>query len=158
VVKVIPRHVVPGDDKLHGIAIALDGDGDRTPEDDADTNPLYGDTGYNYYSVEVVQRMGYDSYSPDSGVLIAMNTGAIGDRDQLPLNEARRGGGRGGRGGGAPRGGGPRSAGARDGDLRDGDSREGDSREGDSREGDPLDPGQGAARGRGSSRGALSGP
>jgi M6 family metalloprotease-like protein len=100
VVKVIPRNVVPGRDKLHGIAIALDGEGDRTPEDNADTNPLYGGTGYNYYTVEVVQRMGYDSYSPDSGVLIAMNTGSIGDRERLPLNEARRRGGRGGRRGG----------------------------------------------------------
>jgi M6 family metalloprotease-like protein len=97
VVKVIPRNVVPGHDRLHGIAIALDGDGDRTPEDNLDTNPLYGGTGYNYYTVEAIQRMGYDSYSPDSGVLISMNTGSIGDRERLPLNEARRRGGRGGR-------------------------------------------------------------
>ena len=41
--------------------------------------------------MEVVQRMGYDSYSPDSGVLLAMNTGTIGDRDEMPLNEAHGG-------------------------------------------------------------------
>ena len=28
---------------------------------------------YNFYTVEVVQRMGYDSYTPDSGVLLAKN-------------------------------------------------------------------------------------
>ncbi|MEX2317611.1 MAG: hypothetical protein WD669_10705 [Pirellulales bacterium] len=100
VAKIIPRNVVPGADKLHGIAIALDGDGDRTSPDNVDTNPYYGGTGYNYYTIEVVQRMGYDSYSPDSGVLLAMNTGSIGDRERLPLNEARRRGGRGRRGGG----------------------------------------------------------
>jgi hypothetical protein len=101
VAKIIPRNVVPGTDKLHGIAIALDGDGDRTPADNPDTNPYYGGTGYNYYTMEVIQRMGYDSYSPDSGVLLAMNTGSIGDRNTLPLNEARRRGGRGGRRGAA---------------------------------------------------------
>jgi M6 family metalloprotease-like protein len=97
VAKVIPRNVVPGADRLHGIAIALDGEGDRKPEDDANTNPLYGGVGYNYYTMEAIQRFGYDSYSPDSGVLIAMNTGSIGDRQRLPLNEARRGGRRGSR-------------------------------------------------------------
>jgi M6 family metalloprotease-like protein len=101
VAKIIPRNVVPGSDQLHGIAIALDGDGDRTPVDNPDMNAFYGGTGYNYYTMEVVQRMGYDSYSPDSGVLLAMNTGSIGDRTSLPLNEARRGRGRGGRRGGA---------------------------------------------------------
>jgi M6 family metalloprotease-like protein len=96
VAKVVPRNVAPGTGELHGIAVALDGDGDRTPAQDADANPLYGGTGYNYYTLEVVQRMGYDSFSPDSGVLIAMNTGSIGDREELPQSEARRSG-RGGR-------------------------------------------------------------
>jgi hypothetical protein len=96
VAKVIPRNVAPGAVELHGFAVALDGDGDRTPAQEADRNPLYGGTGYNYYTLEVVQRMGYDSFSPDSGVLIAMNTGSIGDREELPQSEARRNG-RGGR-------------------------------------------------------------
>jgi M6 family metalloprotease-like protein len=114
VAKIIPRNVVPGPDKLHGIAIALDGEGDRTPADSADTNPMYGGNGYNYYTMEVIQRMGYDSYSPDSGVLLAMNTGSIGDRNTLPLNEARRRGGGGRRG--ARRGGAEGDAGAAEGE------------------------------------------
>ena len=32
-----------------------------------------GDPVFNDYSVEVVQRIGYDSFTPDSGVLIAKN-------------------------------------------------------------------------------------
>jgi M6 family metalloprotease-like protein len=102
VVKVIPRNVVPGPNQLHGIVVALDGEpGDRTPAQDANTNPLYGGVGYNYYTMEVVQRMGYDSFSPDSGVLLAINTGSVGDRERLPINRlgGRGRGGRGARGG-----------------------------------------------------------
>ena len=37
-------------------------------------NPLSaGQPVYNFYSVEVVQRIGYDSFTPDDGVLIAKN-------------------------------------------------------------------------------------
>jgi M6 family metalloprotease-like protein len=132
VAKIIPRNIVPGADQLHGIAIALDGDGDLTPVDNPDTNPYYGGTGYNYYTMEVIQRMGYDSYSPDSGVLLAMNTGSIGDRNSLPLNEARRRGGRGGRG---RRGGGEGEAGAAEGERGRGEQPEPARGRGDSANG-----------------------
>lgn len=47
---------------------------DRTPVEDPTKNPLWSGTpDYNFYSVEVVQRMGYDAYCPDSGVLLAKN-------------------------------------------------------------------------------------
>ena len=47
---------------------------DRTPWDDPTKNPLSpGVPTYNFYTMEVVQRIGYDSYCPDSGVLIAKN-------------------------------------------------------------------------------------
>ncbi len=47
---------------------------DRTPACDRNTDPLCaGDPVFNDYSVEVVQRIGYDSFTPDSGVLIAKN-------------------------------------------------------------------------------------
>jgi len=36
-------------------------------------NPYYGEGYYQFYSMEVVQRVGYDSFSPDEGVLIIMN-------------------------------------------------------------------------------------
>uniref|UniRef100_UPI00404A9FDC M6 family metalloprotease domain-containing protein n=1 Tax=Candidatus Saccharicenans sp. TaxID=2819258 RepID=UPI00404A9FDC len=59
-----------------GINVRLDGSepGDRTPADDPATNPLSpGIPNYNFYSIEVVQRIGFDSFCPDSGVLIAKN-------------------------------------------------------------------------------------
>jgi len=42
--------------------------------DDPATNPLSSGTpNFNFYTMEVVQRIGYDSYTPDSGVLHAKN-------------------------------------------------------------------------------------
>jgi len=48
------------------MTVKLDGEapGDKNPS---------GDTPYNFYSVEVVQRIGYDSFTPDNGVLISKN-------------------------------------------------------------------------------------
>ena len=58
-----------------GVTVTLDGEGDMTPEDDPAENPLSpGYWNYDFYSMEVVQRMGYDSYCPDNGVLIAKNS------------------------------------------------------------------------------------
>jgi hypothetical protein len=49
-------------------------DGDRTPPDDINTNPLSsGKPVWSFYSIEVVQRIGYDSFTPDNGVLLAKN-------------------------------------------------------------------------------------
>jgi M6 family metalloprotease-like protein len=59
-----------------GLVVRLDGEApqDRTPESDPATDPLSpGKPNYNFYSVEVVQRIGYDSFTPDNGVLIALN-------------------------------------------------------------------------------------
>lgn len=63
---VVARAVDPGPGELSGITVKLDGDapGDKNPT---------GDTSYNFYSVEVVQRIGYDSFTPDNGVLISKN-------------------------------------------------------------------------------------
>ena len=42
--------------------------------DDPATNPLSpGIPNFDYYSLEVVQRIGYDSFCPDNGVLLAKN-------------------------------------------------------------------------------------
>lgn len=65
---------IPG--TLSGIVVRLDGAAphDRTPPDDPETNPLSSGTpSYDFYTAEVVQRIGYDSYTPDNGVLIAKN-------------------------------------------------------------------------------------
>ena len=76
VATVTARAVDPGPDGLAGITVALDGDApqDRTPPDDMNRNPLSsGRTDWNFYSIEVVQRIGYDSFTPDNGVLLAKN-------------------------------------------------------------------------------------
>ena len=59
-----------------GLIVRLDGDApqDKTPICDRNADPLCaGDPVFNDYSVEVVQRIGYDSFTPDSGVLLAKN-------------------------------------------------------------------------------------
>ena len=76
VANVTARTIDPLPDSLAGIVVKLDGDlpTDRTPADDPATNPLSsGNPNFNFYSMEVVQRMGYDSFTPDSGVLLAKN-------------------------------------------------------------------------------------
>lgn len=76
VATVVARAVDPGPGGLAGITVALDGDApqDKTPPQDINKNPVSaGDTLYNFYSVEVVQRIGYDSFTPDNGVLLAKN-------------------------------------------------------------------------------------
>jgi M6 family metalloprotease-like protein len=74
--EVTSRAVEPLPGTFTGIFVRLDGSepGDRTPPDDPATNPLSAGTpNYNFYSLEVVQRIGYDSFTPDNGVLIARN-------------------------------------------------------------------------------------
>lgn len=74
--KVTARAVDPVSGYLSGIVVRLDGDApqDRTPVEDPVTNPLSSGTpNFNFYSVEVVQRVGYDSFTPDNGVLLAKN-------------------------------------------------------------------------------------
>ncbi|MFB7305401.1 M6 family metalloprotease domain-containing protein [Heyndrickxia sporothermodurans] len=57
---------------LHGINISMV---DHTPknslEDDWRADMQRGEKWYNNYTVEVVDRVGYDSFAPDSGVLLA---------------------------------------------------------------------------------------
>jgi M6 family metalloprotease-like protein len=76
VATVTARAVEPNSGELAGLVVTLDGDSprDRTPPDDAATNALSpGRPLYNNYTLEVVQRLGYDSFCPDSGVLLAKN-------------------------------------------------------------------------------------
>jgi M6 family metalloprotease-like protein len=73
---VTAREVEPLPGTFAGIVVKLDGAEpyDRTPADDPATNPLSpGIPNFDYYSVEVVQRIGYDSFCPDNGVLLAKN-------------------------------------------------------------------------------------
>ncbi|MBI5538320.1 MAG: peptidase M6 [Deltaproteobacteria bacterium] len=88
VAEVIARAAEPGPDGLAGIVVHLDGEPvplagtdvsgattqDRTPWVDPATDPLSpGIPDYSYYTLEVVQRVGMDSFCPDSGVLLAKN-------------------------------------------------------------------------------------
>lgn len=73
---VTARAVDPGAGGTSGIKVRLDGPGrpDRTPDCDLTTNPFcHGNTGWDHYTLEVVDRMGFDSFTPDSGVIIAKN-------------------------------------------------------------------------------------
>ncbi|MBN2183504.1 MAG: hypothetical protein JW715_16460 [Sedimentisphaerales bacterium] len=74
VATVTARSAEPLEGTFAGITVTLDGEGDLTPPDDPATNPLSpGTPNYDFYSLEVVQRIGYDSFCPDNGVLIAKN-------------------------------------------------------------------------------------
>jgi M6 family metalloprotease-like protein len=81
VATVVARAVDPGSAGLAGIVVQLDGAApqDRTPPCNRNADPLCaGDSVFNTYTVEVVQRIGYDSFTPDSGVLISKNKNAEG--------------------------------------------------------------------------------
>ncbi|MCX6560685.1 MAG: peptidase M6 [Candidatus Aminicenantes bacterium] len=76
VAEVTARAVEPLPGTFTGIMVRMDGalPVDRTPADDSALNPLSpGTPNYAYYTMEVVQRIGYDSFTPDNGVLIAKN-------------------------------------------------------------------------------------
>jgi M6 family metalloprotease-like protein len=76
VANVTARAADPGPDSVAGIVVRLDGPAsqDKTPLDDPKADPLSaGEPVFNFYSMEVVQRIGYDSFTPDNGVLIAKN-------------------------------------------------------------------------------------
>ncbi len=91
--EVTARAVDPAEDGTSGIRVRLDGPTapgrfpDRTPNCDYNTDPFCHNqpvdvqsgpgvnlqTGWDDYTLEVVDRMGFDSFNPDSGVIIAKN-------------------------------------------------------------------------------------
>ena len=87
VAEVTARAVDPLPGTYAGIVVRLDGEkpGDLTPPDDPASNPLSpGTPNYNFYTLEVVQRIGYDSFTPDNGVLIAKNKDTLRGRNGGP--------------------------------------------------------------------------
>lgn len=87
VADVTARAVEPRSNAYAGIFVRLDGaePRDRTPVDDPTVNPLSpGTPDYGFYSLEVVQRIGYDSFTPDGGVLLAKNKDSLRGRNGGP--------------------------------------------------------------------------
>jgi hypothetical protein len=87
VAEVTARAVEPLPGTYAGITVRLDGPEprDRAAPGDPATDPLSpGLLGYDFYSLEVVQRIGYDSYTPDGGVLIAKNRDSLRGRNGGP--------------------------------------------------------------------------
>jgi M6 family metalloprotease-like protein len=80
VADVTARAVQPGTKGLSGINITL-GTGDLSAACDVATNPLCDGGGYNNYTLEVVDRVGTDSFTPDAGVLLAKTK----NQDQAPF-------------------------------------------------------------------------
>ncbi|NLE35301.1 MAG: peptidase M6 [Bacteroidales bacterium] len=81
IARITARAVEPLPGEYAGVMVRLDGaePHDRTPFVDPATDPLSpGTPRFNYYSLEVVQRIGYDSFCPDNGVLLALNTDGEG--------------------------------------------------------------------------------
>lgn len=70
VVEVKARELAPDGDTL-GVDVALDGGGDQSAPCRVAANPLCDGGGYDRYTLEVVQRLGSDSFLPGQGVLIA---------------------------------------------------------------------------------------
>ncbi|WP_283138257.1 M6 family metalloprotease domain-containing protein [Rhizohabitans arisaemae] len=70
VAKVVARSAPPGEKGLAGVNIEL-ATGDKSPACSVQTDPFCDGGAYNNYTVEVVDRMGSDSFTPDSGVLLA---------------------------------------------------------------------------------------
>lgn len=74
VARVTARSAPPGDKGLTGLNITMARD--LSPTCDRSTDPLCDGGGYDNYTVEVVDRMGMDSFTPDSGVLLSKTKNA----------------------------------------------------------------------------------
>lgn len=71
----VPLGPTTGRTGLHGIQVAMP-DGDKSPSCTPAQDWRCDGGGYNNYTVEVVDRMGYDSFAPDHGVAIAKTKNA----------------------------------------------------------------------------------
>ncbi|GAA3827322.1 M6 family metalloprotease domain-containing protein [Sphaerisporangium flaviroseum] len=80
VARVTAREILPGANDLSGVNITL-GTGDLSPACDTQTDPFCDGRGYHNYTIEVVDRVGADSFTPDSGVLLAKTK----NQDQAPF-------------------------------------------------------------------------
>ncbi|KOV82299.1 peptidase M6 [Nocardia sp. NRRL S-836] len=74
IAKITARSVQPGATGLTGVNLAMNAD--RAPSCNVSTDPFCDGGGYNNYTLEVVDRMGADSFTPDSGVMLAKTKNA----------------------------------------------------------------------------------
>ncbi|BBJ38662.1 hypothetical protein SSPO_013800 [Streptomyces antimycoticus] len=79
VARVTARSAPPGEKGLSGVNIALGRD--LSPSCDKSTDPLCDGGGYDNYTVEIVDRMGMDSFTPDHGVLLTKTK----NKDRAPF-------------------------------------------------------------------------
>jgi M6 family metalloprotease-like protein len=70
IAEITARSVDPGTG-LMGFNISFGAAGDLAPKCNVSTDPLCDGGKYNNYNVEVIDRMGADSFTPDSGVMIS---------------------------------------------------------------------------------------
>ncbi|EER23238.1 hypothetical protein CPC735_046080 [Coccidioides posadasii C735 delta SOWgp] len=78
VARVTARAINPGESELIGVRIVMDAD--NSPHCDIETDPFCDGNDYDNYELEVIDRMGADSFTPDSGVMISKTrTEAFGD-------------------------------------------------------------------------------
>jgi len=78
VVELTARSVDPGEG-LIGLRVVMGRD--RSPRCNVSLDPFCDGGGYNNYDLEVIDRMGADSFTPDSGVMISKTK----DRDIAPF-------------------------------------------------------------------------
>ncbi|KAI0018189.1 M6 family metalloprotease [Xylariomycetidae sp. FL0641] len=72
VAELTARTVKPeGPGQRMGLHVQLTGGGDLAPACSQATDPLCDGGGYDNYDVEVIDRMGADSFSPDAGVMLS---------------------------------------------------------------------------------------
>ncbi|KAF2203379.1 M6 metalloprotease [Delitschia confertaspora ATCC 74209] len=71
VAKITARSVDAGSNGLMGLNISFGQTGDLSPHCDVQADALCDGGSYHNYNMEVVDRMGADSFCPDSGVLIS---------------------------------------------------------------------------------------
>ncbi|MBO2458599.1 M6 family metalloprotease domain-containing protein [Actinomadura sp. LCR2-06] len=71
VANITARSAEPAEGGLAGINLKLGTGGDKEPACDTGTDPRCDGGRFDNYTLEVVDRMGMDSFTPDSGVLLA---------------------------------------------------------------------------------------
>ncbi|KAL0578496.1 hypothetical protein V5O48_003489 [Marasmius crinis-equi] len=71
VAELTARAVDPTEGRLMGLNISFGSNGDLSPRCNISADALCDGGGYNNYNLEVIDRMGADSFCPDSGVMIS---------------------------------------------------------------------------------------